>query len=111
MILADALDGALWGFMTLLQLSWVLWILAIIELVRIPEGQFRAVGTEKTTWVVVVAVLQILGVIIWFASKRSAVKAAVPLAPAGWYPDPEPGARGLRWWDGARWSEHATPPA
>ncbi len=110
MVLADVFDGVLWGAMTLLQLSWVLWILAIVELVRLPEGQFRAAGTEKTTWIVVVAVLHILGAVIWFAAKRSAVKAAVPLAPSGWYPDPEPGAGGLRWWDGVGWSGHHTPP-
>lgn len=27
--------------------------------------------------------------------------------PAGWYPEPS-GAGGQRWWDGARWTEHAT---
>lgn len=34
--------------------------------------------------------------------------------PAGWYPDPDPdappGARGQRYWDGARWTEHVEPP-
>jgi hypothetical protein len=29
-------------------------------------------------------------------------------APAGWYPEPD-GTEGQRWWDGARWTEYATP--
>ena len=27
-----------------------------------------------------------------------------PPPPAGWFPDPD--GRGLRWWDGERWTEH-----
>lgn len=30
-----------------------------------------------------------------------------PSTPAGWYPDPS-GARGQRYWDGLRWTEHRT---
>lgn len=34
-----------------------------------------------------------------------------PSTPAGWYPDPE-GLPGMRYWDGAQWTEHhAAPPA
>lgn len=32
----------------------------------------------------------------------------VHAAPAGWYPEPD-GREGQRWWDGARWTEYATP--
>ena len=32
----------------------------------------------------------------------------VPATPAGWYRDPENG-EGLRWWDGARWTEQQAP--
>ncbi len=31
-----------------------------------------------------------------------------PTPPAGWYQDPH-GSDGLRWWDGARWTEHTAP--
>jgi Protein of unknown function (DUF2510) len=32
-----------------------------------------------------------------------------PSVPAGWYPDP--GGQGLRYWDGAAWTEHTAPAA
>ena len=31
--------------------------------------------------------------------------------PAGWYADPEGGAGQMRYWDGARWTEHRHDPA
>jgi hypothetical protein len=30
--------------------------------------------------------------------------------PAGWYPDAQLGAGGLRWWDGAQWTQHTHVP-
>ena len=32
--------------------------------------------------------------------------AGAAFTPAGWYPDPAGHAR-LRWWDGARWTDHS----
>jgi hypothetical protein len=90
------------------------WIAKLVEVVRIPDYQYRAAGTDKVTWVVVVAVVQIIGALIWqFARRRQVLDAAgrVPPPPPGWYP--EPGTGTLRWWDGFRWTEfrHAPPPA
>jgi hypothetical protein len=103
------------GLFGLFFLIWAaaiaVWIVGIVDVVKIPEHQFRAAGTDKTTWVLIVVLAQAIGAIIWFAAKRSDVRAAAgwPPAPApGWYPD---AAGGVRWWDGARWSEaHHAPP-
>ncbi|MGH9277896.1 MAG: DUF2510 domain-containing protein [Acidimicrobiales bacterium] len=88
----------------------IYWVIALVEIVRIPDHQYRAAGTEKLTWVLVVAIGQIIGALVWLCAKRSQVLAAegqIPLPPPGWYPDP--GGGGWRWWDGVRWTDHQTP--
>jgi hypothetical protein len=40
------------------------------------------------------------------SAYNAATRVAGPL-PAGWYTDPAAGC--LRWWDGARWTEHTHP--
>jgi uncharacterized RDD family membrane protein YckC len=42
------------------------------------------------------------------AAPQPAAPAAPPLPPANWYPDPSGQAR-LRYWDGARWTNHTAP--
>ena len=90
----------------------VFWVMKIIEVARIPEAQYRAAGTDKTLWILVVVLAQLIGALIWQFAKRSdvlAVAGRVPNPPPGWYAD---GTGGMRWWDGLMWSEqrHVPPP-
>lgn len=91
------------------------WIVAIVEVAKLPEHAFRLAGKEKTTWVLVVALVQWIGALIWWFGPRREVKAAalanpvpppMPFGPPpGWYPDPA-GAPGVAWWDGRQWTGH-----
>lgn len=92
--------------------AFVYWIVALVEVIRIPDQQFRAAGTEKAMWIIVVALLQIVGALVWLFAKRSDVLAAAGRIPApapGWYPEP---GGGLRWWNGTGWTDdrHTPPP-
>lgn len=95
------------GFFVIAAAGTVFWILKIVEVARIPEYQYRAAGTDKTSWIVIVVVIHVIGALVWQFGKRSAVLAAaghMPPPPPGWYPEPGTGA--LRWWDGYRWTEY-----
>lgn len=115
--------------------SLVMLIVALVDIVRRPEWQWKLAGQEKVLWlllVILVNVLAIPALIYWFsirkkliAVERAAVTgrygpghmtyagwepgppAAPPpaMTPPGWHPDPSGRSR-LRWWDGTRWSDH-----
>jgi len=104
-------------------------IVAVADAASRPRWAYEQAGFEKVLWVTLAAmgiVLSWVGVAgaFWYlASVRVKVTAAqsaprlhvpappppalvAPIArPADWLPDPT-GRHEVRWWDGARWSEH-----
>ena len=123
---------AVWFVVVLGSLAMT--VVAIVDIARRPDWQWKLAGQEKVLWLLLVILVNILAVtslIYWFAVRPKLVEVeataragalgpghmtyagwtpgpAVPLcsaAPPGWHPDPS-GAPRLRWWDGVRWSEH-----
>ncbi|HEY4378168.1 MAG TPA: DUF2510 domain-containing protein [Acidimicrobiales bacterium] len=87
----------------------IFWVFTLVELVKIPDHQFQVAGSEKVTWVIVVAIAGWIGALVWRFAKRAevlAAAAALPSIPPGWYPDP---SGQMRWWDGWQWTHHAGP--
>lgn len=117
--------------------SLVMMIVALVDIVRRPEWQWRLSGQEKVLWVLLVILVNFLAIpslIYWFniRKKLKAVEEGaasgrygpghmtysgweplpVPItnpemAPAGWYPDAS-GQGHFRWWDGTRWTDHTS---
>ena len=118
--------------------SLVMLIVALVDIVRRPEWQWKLAGQEKVLWLLLVILVNLFAVpslIYWFrirpkliAVERAAADGrygpghltyggwepgpppAAPYAvPPGWFPDPAGNGR-LRWWDGLRWTEHTSGP-
>jgi hypothetical protein len=137
--------GAGIGFFAIFFIIWfaiaigslVLMIVALVDIARRPDWQWKLAGQEKILWLLLVILVNLLAIpslIYWFniRKKLQAVEAAAAngqygpghmtyagwepfpaalpisaMAPAGWYPDAAGQAR-LRWWDGAQWTNHTS---
>jgi hypothetical protein len=91
--------------------GFALWIVKLVQVARIPEFQYRAAGTDKTTWILVVVLTSFIGALIWqFGPRRRVLNAAgSPPTPPGWYIT---STGVLRWWNGNSWTDavHTPPP-
>jgi hypothetical protein len=106
-------------------------IVAVVDAATRPRYAYEQIGFEKVLWVTIAAtgiILSWIGVAgaVWYLTsvrpKVAAAQAAPRLhipgppppalvsptaRPAEWLPDPT-GRHELRYWDGARWSEHVS---
>jgi hypothetical protein len=116
--------------------SLVMFVIALVDIIKRPEWQWRLAGQEKTLWlllVILVNALAIPSLIYWFNIRKKLIaveQAALAgqfgpghMTYSGWEPDlrasgypagvappgwqPDPsGQHQLRWWDGSRWTTH-----
>jgi Protein of unknown function (DUF2510) len=109
------------------------WILAIVDIARRPEWQFRLAGQEKVLWLLLTIFVGVIAFVYWFVIRKKVVAVEQAAAagmiapwqmapggwsagagsswvPPGWHPDPS-GTHHLRYWDGLRWTEHVSDPA
>jgi uncharacterized protein DUF2510 len=114
--------------------SLVMLIVAVVDIAKRPDWQWKLAGQEKILWlllVILVNVFAIPSLIYWFNIRKKLIlvegaaatgaygpgfvanaawaPGAMPMSPAmappGWYPDSS-GQSQMRWWDGARWTEY-----
>lgn len=114
--------------------SLVMLIVALVDIVRRPDWQWKLARQEKILWLLLVILVNFLAIpslIYWFNIRKKLIvveKAAaagqygqghmtysgwepgppIPypaMFPPGWRPDPS-GPHQFRWWDGTRWTEH-----
>lgn len=54
------------------------WIVALIDALRIPEGTWQRAGQSKLLWVLLIAILGLLGALLYAVMARPALSRARP---------------------------------
>jgi Protein of unknown function (DUF2510)/Phospholipase_D-nuclease N-terminal len=116
--------------------SIALFVIALVDIVRRPDWQWKIAHQEKTLWLLLVILVNFLGIpalIYWFKIRPKLIvveKAAAAghfgpghLTYAGWEPTLSPPVGSLaspswqsdpsghhrwRWWDGRQWTGHVS---
>ena len=116
--------------------SIALFVIALVDIVRRPDWQWKIAHQEKTLWLLLVILVNFLGIpalIYWFNIRPKLIvveKAAAAghfgpghLTYGGWEPTPFPlvgappspswqsdpsGQHRWRWWDGRQWTGHVS---
>jgi hypothetical protein len=142
MVQSVSSSGAFGSALILLFIAWfvlgigslVMFVVAIVDIVKRPDWQWKLAGQEKILWLLLVILVNILAIpalVYWFNIRKKliAVEEAAAAgrygpgqmtvsgwvpgpapgpAPPGWYPDPGR-EYPWRWWDGGRWTGHTQP--
>jgi hypothetical protein len=115
--------------------SLVMLIVALVDIIRRPDWQWKLAGQEKILWLLLVILVNFLAIpslIYWFNIRRKLIRVERAAATgqygpghmtySGWEPGPpapgfrpgmfppgwkpDPGGQHqFRWWDGAQWTE------
>ena len=60
---------------------FLVWVWALIDALQKPDGQWAAAGQSKLLWVLLIALLGVLGAILYFAMARPALRNGVAQGP------------------------------
>lgn len=80
------------GTVVLAVLGTVLWVVALVDLLRRPSWQWVAAGQNQVVWALVVVLGQLIGAIVYWLVARPSLRRVqgMPPPPPGWPPAPVP---------------------
>ena len=90
------------------------WVWSLVDILKRSEPEWKAIGQDRTLWLLVILFVGVLGSIGYLLAVRPKLERARALGampgfpvlgavPPGWYPDPS-GAPLMRWFDGRQWT-------